>query len=128
MKFTSVKTTNGNKPFLFNELRNGVYFAYVKNLVKKNVKRFDINLQEPKEQAGSVAATFSKQLNNCVLTMKWQSGETLQFLISETVDLNQFFYQNKQLVEVRNLFEKAQEVAGLDSKLGKEMLRKMRNE
>ena len=64
MRFTSVKTTDGNKPFLFNELRN---------------------------------------------------GETLQFLISETVDLNQFFYQNKQLVEVRNLFEKAQEVAGLDS-------------
>jgi hypothetical protein len=60
--------------------------------------------------------------------MKWQGGETLQFLISETVDLNLFFYQNKQLVEVRNLFEKAQEVAGLDGKLGKEMLRKMRNE
>lgn len=60
--------------------------------------------------------------------MKWQSGETLQFLISETVDLNLFFYQNKQLVEVRNLFEKAQEVAGLDIELGKEMLRKMRNE
>ena len=128
MKFTSLKTTDGNKPFLFNELRNGVYFAYVKSLVKKNVKRFITNLQEPTGQAGSVAATFSKHFDNCILTMKWQSGETLQFLISDTVDLNQFFYQNQQLVEVRNLFEKAQEVAGLDSKLGKEMLRKMRNE
>ena len=115
MKFTSVKTTDGNKPFLFNELRNGVYFAYVKNLVKKNTKRFITNLQEPTGQAGSVAAKFSKHFNNCILTMKLQSGETLQFLISDTVNLDQFFYQNKQLVEVRNLFDKAQEVAGLDS-------------
>ena len=60
-------------------------------------------------------ARFGKKKYNYTIKEKNAEIEALQKEI----------YQNKQLVEVRNLFEKAQEVAGLDIELGKEMLRKM---
>ena len=67
------------------EIINGLYQTVELDKIADNCKNFDIKVENPKN--GMVASKMSKRDNLCILTMKFDEGNQVQFLVGNDLNL-----------------------------------------
>ncbi|WNH13047.1 hypothetical protein [Thalassobellus suaedae] len=67
------------------EIINGLYQTVELDKIADNCKNFDIKVEKPKN--GMVASKMSKRDNLCILTMKFDKENQVQFLVGNDLNL-----------------------------------------
>ena len=67
------------------EIINGLYQTVELDKIADNCKNFDIKVEKPKN--GIVASKMSKRDNLCILTMKFDEKNQVQFLVGNDLNL-----------------------------------------
>ena len=89
------------------EIINGLYITLEFDKVNENCKNFEIQLETPED--GTVANKLSKRNNLCIVTLKIDNENQVQYLIGDDMDLIELnsIPENQMPIEFKELITEA---------------------